>query len=96
MYESHEGLSKDYEVSCKELDFLVQLTESNSKVYGSRMMGGGFGGCTINIIENDAVEQINKSICHSYEEKFHVKPEVYVTSISSGTNIINMDENEKV
>jgi galactokinase len=96
MYESHEGLSNDYEVSCKELDYLVQLTESNSKVYGSRMMGGGFGGCTINIIENDAVEQISKSICHSYEEIFHVKPEVYITSISSGTNIISMDENEKV
>jgi galactokinase len=96
MYDSHKGLSKDYEVSCKELDYLVQLTESNSKVYGSRMMGGGFGGCTINIIENDAVEQISKSICHSYEEIFHVKPEIYITSINSGTNIINMDENEKV
>jgi galactokinase len=96
MYESHEGLSKDYEVSCKELDYLVQLTESNSEVYGSRMMGGGFGGCTINIIENDAVEQISKSISHSYEEKFNVKPEVYITSISNGTKIISMDENEKV
>jgi galactokinase len=96
MYDSHNGLSKEYEVSCKELDYLVQLTESNSKVYGSRMMGGGFGGCTINIIENDAVEQISKSICNSYEEKFHVKPETYITSIGNGTNIIKSDENETV
>jgi len=51
MYETHEGLSKDYEVSCDELDFLVEQTKNYSSVYGSRMMGGGFGGCTINLIE---------------------------------------------
>jgi galactokinase len=76
------------------LDYLVELTRGVSKVYGSRMMGGGFGGCTINLIENNAVEEISKSISVSYEEKFHIKPEIYTTSISSGTNIINMDGNE--
>jgi galactokinase len=96
MYDTHKGLSKDYDVSCKELDSLVGLTAGNPNVYGSRMMGGGFGGCTINLIENDAVEQITKSICNSYEEMFHIKPEAYITSISNGTNIINVDENETI
>jgi len=96
MYDTHEGLSKDYNVSCKELDYLVSLTAGNPNIYGSRMMGGGFGGCTINLIENDAVEQITKSICNSYEEMFHIKPETFITSISSGTNIINLGENETI
>ena len=96
MYDTHEGLSKDYEVSCKELDHLVQLTESYPKVYGSRMMGGGFGGCTINLIESDAVEHISKSICCSYEKIFGVQPETYITSIKGGTNIISENENEAV
>jgi len=94
MYNSHDGLSKDYDVSCKELDYLVQITQRNSSVYGSRMMGGGFGGCTINIVEKDAVEQTCKSVCDSYEEMFHVKAEAYITSINDGTNIISLVENE--
>ena len=53
MYKTHDGLSKDYEVSCKELDFLVDLTRDNPGVFGSRMMGGGFGGCAINLIGNE-------------------------------------------
>jgi galactokinase len=96
MNDTHSGLSKDYEVSCKELDYLVQLTWNNPKVYGSRMMGGGFGGCTINLIENDAVEHIGKSICYSYEKIFSVMPEIYITTISGGTNIISVNENAAV
>ena len=89
MYETHEGLSKDYEVSCKELDFLVDLTKGNPQIYGSRMMGGGFGGCTINIIEKSAVEEINGKILKEFEKKFNKKADVYITSISNGTEIIN-------
>jgi galactokinase len=89
MYQTHEGLSRDYEVSCKELDYLVELTKDNQKIYGSRMMGGGFGGCTINIIENSAVDEVSKNILLEYEKKFNKKADVYITSISSGTGIIN-------
>jgi galactokinase len=59
MAKTHEGLSRDYEVSCKELDYLVELVRDDPQVYGSRMMGGGFGGCTINLIENSHIEEVS-------------------------------------
>ncbi|MHB1686756.1 MAG: galactokinase [Ignavibacteriaceae bacterium] len=96
MYQTHEGLSKDYEVSCKELDYLVELTKENSKVYGARMMGGGFGGCTVNLIENDAIEEISKSVTEKYKQKFNLDANIYVTKISSGTNIISVKENAAI
>lgn len=89
MYKTHEGLSKDYEVSCKELDYLVELTKYNANVYGSRMMGGGFGGCTINLIENDSIKLVSKTILDEYKKKFNIDAKIYVTKISSGTNIID-------
>lgn len=92
MYRTHEGLSKEYEVSCEELDFLVDLLKDNPKVYGSRMMGGGFGGCTVNIIENDAIEEISKEVKEAYLEKFGVEANVYVTKIGGGTNIMETEE----
>lgn len=92
MYQTHEGLSKDYEVSCKELDFLVELTKDNPKVYGSRMMGGGFGGCTINLIENNAIETVCKTIAKMYKQKFNVEAKTYVTKISGGTSIVMIKE----
>lgn len=93
MYQTHEGLSKDYEVSCKELDYLVELTKDNPKVYGSRMMGGGFGGCTINLIENDSVDEITKHVSEKYKSKFNIEAKTYVTKISSGTGIISVKDN---
>ena len=87
MYQTHEGLSRDYEVSCEELDFLVELTLNNPEVYGSRMMGGGFGGCTINLIEKDAVEDISKKVIKEYTNKFNKEPKIYITSINSGTAV---------
>ncbi len=96
MYQTHEGLSKDYEVSCKELDYLVEITKENPSVYGSRMMGGGFGGCTINLIENDAIESIGKTISENYNKKFGLEAKVYVTKINSGTNIIKLNENAEI
>ena len=93
MSQTHEGLSKDYEVSCEELDYLVELTKENPKVYGSRMMGGGFGGCTINLIENDVIEEVSKYATEKYKQKFNLDVNIYVTKISSGTNIISIKEN---
>ncbi len=58
MYQTHDGLSKEYEVSCKELDFLVEAVRNNPEVLGARMMGGGFGGCTINIVKESSIKEI--------------------------------------
>ncbi len=88
MYETHQGLSRDYEVSCKELDYLVELTVGNPQIFGSRMMGGGFGGCTINLIENDAIDEVGKKITIQYKKKFNLDAKVYITKINSGTSII--------
>jgi len=96
LYQTHEGLSKEYEVSCPELDFLVEETKSIPAVYGARMMGGGFGGCTINIINNEVVEEVAHLITKKYKEKFNLEAAVYVTKISSGTSIVRSEVNETV
>jgi galactokinase len=89
MYQAHEGLSKEYEVSCPELDFLVEMARCEPKIYGSRMMGGGFGGCTINLIENDEIQQIGANFAEEYGQKFDIDLKMYVTTISDGTSIIS-------
>ncbi len=96
MYKTHEGLSMDYEVSCAELDYLVDLTKDNPDIYGSRMMGGGFGGCTINLIKNDAIESVSKHVLQKYKEEFGIEAKVYISGISGGTHIINRNENAKL
>ncbi len=93
MYQTHKGLSNDYEVSCKELDYLVDLTLNIPKVYGARMMGGGFGGCTINLIENEAIDEVSKYVTENYKNKFNLQANTYITKISGGTNIISIKEN---
>ncbi len=92
MYQTHEGLSKDYEVSCKELDFLVGLLKENPNVYGSRMMGGGFGGCTINLIENDAIDSISIEVKETYKKAFGIEANIYVTKIVNGTDTVEMSK----
>jgi len=84
MYASHEGLSKEYEVSCKELDFLVDQVRNQEGVLGARMMGGGFGGCTINLIHLDCIESIRGKINKNYEEKFGVKPDMTEVVTANG------------
>ena len=92
MYETHEGLSLGYEVSCDELDYLVELVKDDPKVYGSRMMGGGFGGCTINLIEKDEIERISNRVTEKFKQRFNLEPKTYVTAISAGTGIISVNE----
>jgi len=87
MFETHEGLSKLYEVSCPELDFLVEAVSNNENVLGARMMGGGFGGCTINIIKTSSIEEITKKITTSYAQVMHKVLAIYITSIEEGTHI---------
>ena len=85
MYATHEGLSKLYQVSCEELDFLVEQAKTNTAVIGSRLMGGGFGGCTINMVRNESVELFIAAISAAYKQKFSIEPEAYIMSISDGT-----------
>ena len=88
MFATHEGLSKLYEVSCPELDYLVNFVENNEAVIGARMMGGGFGGCTINIIKEDAVDTLIASIKPAYETAMKLPLSYYIASIEKGTEII--------
>ena len=88
MFETHKGLSSLYEVSCPELDFLVEAVSNNENVLGARMMGGGFGGCTINIIKKSAVEEITKELTASYAQLMHKELAVYITSIEDGTHLV--------
>lgn len=88
MYETHDGLSELYEVSCSELDFLVEQTRDNEAVAGSRMMGGGFGGCTINLVKNEAVDDFLAEIGKAYEAQFGQKLESYRVAITNGVEEI--------
>ena len=88
MLETHEGLSKLYEVSCPELDFLVNAVSHNENVLGARMMGGGFGGCTINIIKKTAVEEITKALTARYTKVMQKELSHYITSIEEGTHLV--------
>ena len=88
MFETHKGLSSLYEVSCPELDFLVDEVTHNENVLGARMMGGGFGGCTINIIKTTAVEAITKELSAKYAQLMHKELTVYSISIEEGTQLV--------
>jgi len=87
MYETHEGLSKLYEVSCEELDFLANNAHEYEGVTGTRMMGGGFGGCTINVVKREAVDRFTAFIKEKYLERFKKETEVYITQIEDGTRV---------
>ncbi len=88
MFATHDGLSNMYGVSCKELDYLVDFLRNNDAVIGARMMGGGFGGCTINLVKEDAIDQLVKQIQPAYEEAMGLQLDYYIASIENGTSII--------
>lgn len=87
MYATHEGLSKLYEVSCPELDFLVSLAREREEVAGARVMGGGFGGCTINLVKAEKVTAYVAYIKSRYQDQYGKEPEVYVTTIEDGVSV---------
>ena len=89
MFATHDGLSNMYEVSCKELDWLVDRVRNNDAVLGARMMGGGFGGCTINLVKEEAIEKLVAEIKPSYEKEMELALSYYVASIENGTEIIS-------
>ncbi len=84
MYETHRGLSKDYEVSCEELDYLNDIAKECG-VTGSRIMGGGFGGCTINLVRNDLHNAFIETAVARFNEKYGHEPKIYDVVISDGT-----------
>jgi galactokinase len=88
MFETHDGLSKEYEVSCKELDFLVESVRDNENVLGARMMGGGFGGCTINIVKNECINSLTKYISEKYLQAMNLPLTVIVANVEEGTGVV--------
>jgi galactokinase len=88
MYGSHYGLSREYEVSCKELDFLVEAVKDNPDVLGARMMGGGFGGCTINIVREEAINGLVSRLQKEYKEAMGLDLTAYIARIEDGSSAI--------
>lgn len=88
MNESHRSLRDDYEVSCEEIDILVDLAWETEGVIGSRITGGGFGGCTVSIVKNDAVDRFIETIGKQYQEKVGHEAEFYVVEIGDGAGVL--------
>jgi galactokinase len=88
IYASHHGLQQQYKVSCDELDFLVDQAKKNKNVLGARMMGGGFGGCTINLIARSEVKAFSETVSKAYKNKFNKECAVYFIALSDGTHLV--------
>ena len=92
LYSSHKGQSEDYEVSCPELDFLVELSKDEPSILGARMMGGGFGGCTLNLIHKDEVAHFVAKASEAYKEQFGIALDYFQTVPSQGTHLIKENQ----
>jgi galactokinase len=86
MSESHRSLRDDYEVSCRELDVLVELAEAHAGVLGARMMGGGFGGCTVNLVLRDEIENFRNDVAVNYQKSGGLKADVYAIEADRGVH----------
>ena len=90
MQESHRSLRDDYEVSCKELDLMVEIASAQPGLVGARMTGGGFGGCTINLVESAAVNDFKRNVAAEYSSRTGLSPEIYVSPASNGAQQIEI------
>lgn len=90
MYASHKGLRDKFHVSCKELDLLVDTAKSNPDVLGSRMMGGGFGGCTLSLVKITGMDRFKQNATRAYQEAFVKTPSFYPIHISNGAEELEM------
>ena len=88
MNASHISLRDDYEVSCPEVDKLVEIAWNIPGVIGSRITGGGFGGCTVSIVKNDAIENFRKEVISKYKEATGIDAEIYEAEIGDGAGRI--------
>lgn len=89
MFATHDGLSQLYEVSCSEADALVEMVRNEPSVLGARMMGGGFGGCTINLVKKESIQHLINKISPQYAAKFGREPKAYVVNIDDGTSLVD-------
>jgi galactokinase len=92
LVESHRSLQHDYEVSCAELDFLVDTALAIDGVYGSRMTGGGFGGCTVTMLRPDAVARFGEEMARAYQRQFQATPQIYACRPSAGAGEVKDSE----
>lgn len=90
LYQSHEGLQHEYEVTCVETDFLVDFTRTEPSVAGSRQMGGGFGGCTLNLVRKEALEGFLERITHAYQQAFGIRLVSHVVELTDGVGSIQV------
>jgi galactokinase len=91
MYASHASLRDDYEVSCEELDLLVELARQHAGVggvIGSRMTGGGFGGCTVSLVRADQLPVIATAIRDGYQQKTGIRPSLFTTRPACGAQVV--------
>jgi galactokinase len=88
LFDAHNGVQHQFKVSCDELDFLVEKAKQNPNVLGARMMGGGFGGCTINIVKKEFIKDYTKEISEAYFKEFNKACSPYFVSLSRGTHVI--------
>ena len=90
MYKSHDSLRNDYEVSCEELDLMVEIASRLPGVYGARMTGGGFGGCTVNLVPNEDVETFSAGVFAQYQSATGTAPAIYVTDAAEGAEEVSI------
>lgn len=88
LFETHYGLSQEYEVSCAELDMLVDTAKADNTIIGSRLMGGGFGGCTINLIKKGHENEVKSKFSNLYLNTFGIELKFYDVKISNGTTLL--------
>lgn len=86
MFNTHDGLQYDYEVSCRELDILVDIVRKDSAVMGARMMGGGFGGCTINLVKTEELDRVVREVNDQYEVRTGLVARTYIGQVAPGTS----------
>ena len=89
MFDTHQGLSDEYEVSCAELDYLVDIVKAENDVVGARLMGGGFGGCTINLVKKGQEKALKTKLSKLYFHKFGIELKNYDVKIGNGTSLYN-------
>ena len=92
MAASHRSLREDYEVSCAELDTMVEIASRQPGVVGARMTGGGFGGCTVNLVRADRAEEFKDGVAKEYEKRTGIHPEIYVLNASRGVHSVAANE----
>ncbi|HUS10159.1 MAG TPA: galactokinase [Pyrinomonadaceae bacterium] len=90
MNSSHRSLRDDYEVSCKELDLLVELAQAIRGVYGARMTGGGFGGSTVNLIAAERIDEFKETVTRGYKDATGLTPEIYICTAANGVEETNV------